>query len=87
MSDPVAVAWTSRRCFRCHSVFVVLIIVAVLFVVVFVIVVLVVVVLREALMRKKMFSFGHCPNYLEKEKVRLVPDGSDKNLPRSAKCT
>ena len=45
MSDPVAVAWISRRCFRCHSVFVVLIIVAVLFVVVFVIVVLVVVVL------------------------------------------
>ena len=43
MSDPVAVAWISRHCFRCQSI--VFSIVVVLFVVVLVIVVLVVVVL------------------------------------------
>ena len=41
MSDPVAVAWISRHCFRCHSV--VVSIVVVLVVVVFVVVVFLVV--------------------------------------------
>ena len=29
--------------------------------------------IREALTKKKMFSFGHCPNYLSPQFGQLVP--------------